>query len=82
MAKAPGVTRRRSGDRPTGLLQAHVDTDVREKVRDMATASGVTMAAFLEATIRREPVDDQGRPLWWRELPAKRNNDKELPLTG
>lgn len=61
MAKTPGVRTRQRG-RPSGMLQAHVDLEVRERAKALATAAGVSMAAFLEYAILSAEVDDDGRP--------------------
>lgn len=62
---------------PNALLQGRVQPDVRQKANRAADAAGVSLAAYLEALIDRDTVDENGCPLW---LTPRVDQQEELPL--
>lgn len=61
----------------TAPLPVRVRPVVAEKANRVADAVGVSLAAYVEALIARDQVDEAGYPVWWPEPPQE-----ELPLTG
>ena len=70
------------GKRPPGAaatLYARVGPSQHEKARTAAAAMGVSVAAYLDALLAHDQLDDDGRPLWWAgPLPT---TEEELPLS-
>lgn len=62
---------------PIALLQGRVQPDIRLKANRAADAAGVSLAAYLEALIDRDVVDENGCPSW---LPPRSDLQEGLPL--
>lgn len=67
---------RRSGDRPAVLLQARVDPEIREAVRDAAIASGVSIAYYVEALVNDMLRENGTLPRVAPPIPQR----EELPI--
>jgi hypothetical protein len=55
----------RSGVADAQLLPVRVSPHNRAKAGRAAAALGISMAAYVDALLDREQLDDQDRPLWW-----------------
>lgn len=79
MAPVAGRARQPRADRlDKHLLSAWVKEDLRQKVRDVAEAAGISQAMYLSALIRRDELDPNGVPLWFEPDPDQ--HQEELPL--
>ena len=78
MAAVKGRTQRKGVGASTVQMNLRVSTHMRTKVQRAADALKISEAAYLDALLEREELDDQGRPLWWRDpVPG---DQEELPL--
>jgi hypothetical protein len=68
----------RVGVRDHRPMTGHVPPEIKAKAESMAAALGISLGAYLEELLRREQVDEHGRPVWWTD-PAPRDQE-ELPL--
>ena len=59
------------------LLQGRVRPATRTKANAAAQAAGISLAAYLEALVDHDEVDDNGCPLW---LEPRNSQQEELPL--
>jgi hypothetical protein len=55
----------RSGVSGTVELRARVQPDNFGKAHAAAAALGISMAAYVDALLSREELDERGRPRWW-----------------
>ena len=46
-------------------LRARVKPDNFVKAHEAAAALGISMAAYVDALLSREELDERGRPSWW-----------------
>jgi hypothetical protein len=52
--------------------------DRHAKVQRVASALGISAAAYLDALLEHEELDERDRPVWWQDpAPAEQ---EELPL--
>ena len=59
--------RHRTGVASHADLRVRVHPDQRAKAERAAFALGVSLAAYLDALLAREVVDESGRPVWWTD---------------
>ncbi|WP_432497835.1 toxin-antitoxin system HicB family antitoxin [Kineococcus auxinigenes] len=74
MPSPVGRTRRPNGTTSVRFTM-RVNEEAHEKAARAAAALGLTMAAYFEHLLRREELDESGRPLWWSQ------HQEELPLS-
>jgi len=67
---------RRADNAPTVLLQGRVDPAIREKYKEAAEASGVSVAYYLEALAKKLAEKDGSLPL----VDRPHAQGEELPL--
>lgn len=69
--------------RPAGAsatLYARVAPHNMAKAQAAAGALGTSVAAYLDALLEHEQLDETGRPAWWDQQVPASSNQEELPL--
>lgn len=74
-------------------LRGRVDPDRYAKASRIADAIGVSVGTYLDELVKREELDEHGRPIWWttpvrheagvmvwETSPARPDQQEELPL--
>jgi hypothetical protein len=56
-----------------------VSPDNRSKAAKAAAALGISMAAYVDALLDREELDEHDRPTWWQEPVS--TDQEVLPLS-
>lgn len=85
MAAVKGRRRRSNDEILTVPMQGRVAIATREKARAVADTLGVSMSKYLDELIAKDELDEDGRPLWWRERELEQQQadpQQVLPLTG
>ncbi|MFG1913046.1 hypothetical protein [Kribbella sp. NPDC048928] len=49
----------------TAHLQVRVRPGISVKANAVADAAGVSLAAYIDALLEREELDENGIPMWW-----------------
>lgn len=60
-------------------VKAYVSLQKWQDVMDRAARAGMSVSAYLNALIDRDPLDEAGRPAW--AVNADDSEQEELPLT-
>ncbi len=76
MATGP---RRRPRSAGSTALFARVNPDNHTKALAAADALGVSLAAYVDALLARDELDERGRPTWW-PIDDTSSDQEELPL--
>lgn len=77
MSAVPGRRRTPSSLDPKLLLSAWVLPDIKVKASRAADAAGISLVRYLQLLIDRDPVDENGCPVWLPPAPTK--EEDELP---
>ena len=81
MAAPRGVKRRPKRTEPVELMGVSVAAAVKARARATAQAADVSLSAYIEELIKRDQLDEIGRPCWAGEVFPPRNA-LTLPMTA
>jgi hypothetical protein len=78
-AGGPGRARRLSAAGPMVPLQGRVPEATRRRANTAADALGVSLGRYLEYLVERDPLNDEGRPIWAAEVGLTPDPTETLP---
>lgn len=81
MAAPRGVKRRPKRTEPVELMGVSVAAAVKARARATAQAADVSLSAYIEELIKRDQLDEIGRPCWAEAVFTPRNAPT-LPMTA
>lgn len=82
----PGRKLKHAAGRPKVIMQARVNPESRERIRQIADACGASSSFVVEMMVVHQPLDDQGRPIWWETALAATSSSEQdegqLPMSA
>lgn len=81
----PGRKLKHPAGEPKVIMQARVNPESRERIRQIADACGASSSFVMEMLVVHQPLDDQGRPIWWETAVADstaEQNESQLPMSA